>query len=363
MIRILQVFANLSRGGAETMIMNYYRVLDRNRVQFDFVSHFKSGTYEEEILEKGAKIFRIPKFRGYNIMLYMNAWDKFFKSHPEYNIVHVHCFNVAGPILYIAKKNGVKTRIVHSHTSGVKYPFLTSVLIDIFNKIAIKTATHLFACGKKAGEFLFKDKDFTILKNAIDTNSFIFTKEERGIVRDSLNIKENDFIIGHVGRFCDAKNHKFVIEIFDEIHKLNDKSKLLLVGDGVLMSEIKALVKSKNLEKLVIFTGVRTDIPKMMMAMDVFLFPSIYEGLPVSVVEAQASGLKVFISDKITDEVIVSQLVEVMSLDIPSSKWAKKILNYSDGYARKSAYESIISAGYDVKENVKMLESFYISNN
>lgn len=362
MIRVLQVFANLDRGGAETMIMNYYRAIDKNRVQFDFVSHFNNGAYESEIKEMGGKIFRIPRFKGYNILSYMKAWDKFYKAHPEYEIIHVHCYKVAGLILSIAKKNGVKIRIVHSHTANAQYKFYENIVFSIFNKIAISSATHLYACGESAGKFLFSDRIFNVLNNAIDTVKFKCDIEKRNLIRNKLGVDEY-FVIGHVGRFMVAKNHKFIIEIFEEIYKVNKNARLLLVGSGdKLLYEIKKIVSDKNLNDAVIFTGARSDIPELMMAMDVFLFPSLYEGLPVTVVEAQASGLKTFISDRITDEVKITSLITVLSLNDSAEYWADEILKYSDGYERRNMSEIITKAGYDIYDNVKIITDFYLGS-
>lgn len=366
MIRVLQVFANLNRGGAETMIMNYYRAIDKNRVQFDFVSHFNSGAYESEIKGMGGKIFRIPRFKGYNILSYMKAWDNFFKVHPEYEIIHVHCYKVAGLILSIAKMNGVRTRIVHSHIANAQYKFYVRIVFSILNRIAISSATHLYACGESAGKFLFSDMNFKVLNNAIDSAKFIYDVTKREKIRKEFGIDKN-FVIGHVGRFFVQKNHKFIIEVFEEIYKINNNARLLLVGSGDnLLNEIRNLVSDKKLNDAVIFTGVRSDIPELMMAMDVFLFPSLYEGLPVTVIEAQASGLKTFISDKITNEVIITPLVEVISLDCPANFWSDEILKYSAGYDRESDIDQIIETGYDVRNNAVELENFYlniISNN
>lgn len=361
MIRVLQVFANLNRGGAETMIMNYYRAIDKNRVQFDFVSHFNNGAYEDEIKKMGGNIFRMPRFKGYNVLSYLNAWDRFLKNHPEYAIIHIHCFKVAGLILFVAKRNGVKTRIVHSHTSGANYPIYVQILFSILNKLSITVATHLFACGVNAGKFLYKNEPFSIVKNSINSSLFIFDKSKRECIRKDFNVG-NKFLLGHVGRFDKAKNQKFVIDIFEKIHQLNSETKLMLVGNGELFHEMKNNVQNKDLDDCVIFTGVRSDIPELMMAMDAFIFPSLYEGLPVTVIEAQAAGLRTYISDRITNEVVLTPLVTVLSLHDSPDVWAKEILNESQEYKRNDMSEFIIREGYDIYDSANRLMNFYLNN-
>lgn len=362
MIRVLQVFANLNRGGAETMIMNYYRAIDKNRVQFDFVSHFNNGAYEDEIKKMGGNIFRIPRFKGYNVLSYLNAWNRFFKNHPEYTIIHVHCFKVAGLILFVAKRNGVKTRIVHSHIANAQYKYYAKIVFSILNRIAISSATHLYACGESAGKFLFSNMTFKVLKNAIDSGKFIYDFTKREKIREGLGI-DNNLVIGHVGRFSLQKNHKFIIEVFEEIYKINNNARLILVGTGdKLLNEIKNLVSDKKLNDAVIFTGVRSDIPELMMAMDVFLFPSLYEGLPVTVIEAQAAGLRTYISDRITNEVVLTPLVTVLSLHDSPDVWAKEILKESQEYERRVMSEFIIREGYDIYDSADRLMNFYLNN-
>ncbi len=356
MKRILQVFGKLDRGGAETMIMNYYRNINREDIQFDFVVNFTDkGAYEDEILSLGGNIYRLPRFKGYNIFSYAATWWKFLKSHPEWDVIHVHNFKIAGIIFPIAKMLGIECRIVHMHTANANYSFLKRIGYYTTKFLANRWATDRFACGDDAGKSYFGKREFTVMNNAIDAKKFSFKGEAREAKRSELQI-EDKFIVGHIGNFSTPKNHPFIIDIFKEVHTQNSNTTLLLVGAGELMDSMKQRVAEAGLSDSVIFTGSRPDVPELMQAMDVFLFPSLWEGLPVSVVEAQAAGLTVVMSDRITDKVAITPLVEILSLDDAPALWVEKILTPKE---RTDSYEAIRKAGYDIEENVKWLEKFY----
>ena len=358
-IRVLQVVTYMGRGGLETMLMNYYRNIDRDKVQFDFLTHRdERWDYDDEIESLGGKIYHLPKLNPFS-KNYLNALDKFFKEHKEYQIVHCHQDCLSGVVLKVAKKNGVKFTIAHSHNANqdknLKY------LIKLFEKRKIpKYADKLFACGNEAGRWMFNTDNFEVLNNAIDTDLYTYNAEKASKVKKEFGI-ENKFVVGHVGRFNPQKNHEFLIDVFNEIQKIKEDSVLMLVGDGDLRQEIEQKVQDLGLSEKVIFTGIRSDVNDLMQGMDVFLFPSLYEGLGIVLIEAQASGLKCIISDTIPKDGIITDDVLSLSLNQSPVIWANEVLKYQ-GYKRIDNKELIEKADYDIKNNAKKLEQFYIQN-
>ncbi|MDR1056214.1 MAG: glycosyltransferase family 1 protein [Prevotellaceae bacterium] len=349
----------MDRGGAETMIMNYYRAIDRSKIQFDFVVNTTDKcAFDDEIESMGGLIFRFPRLNGINLLSYQKTWKNFFKAYSDYKIIHVHFFKIAGAILPIAKSYSIPVRIVHMHTAHPNYTLHRKLAYEFLRFYANKTMTHAFACGKDAGYCFFGKRQFELLNNAIDAEKFKFNFSRRTKIRNGLGL-EDKFVVGHIGRFISLKNHTFIVGIFKKISKLNEKAILLLVGDGPLRHEIKDKVDGLGLQDKVKFVGVRADIPDLLQAMDVFLFPSFLEGLPVTVVEAQAAGLQVIASDTITKEVNITDLVQNYSLNEPPSIWAEAINSYAKGYIRKDTYSQIVNAGYDIEINAKWLENFY----
>lgn len=362
-IRILQVFATMNRGGAESMIMNLYRQIDRKKIQFDFVVHTEDKcAFDDEIEQLGGNVHRIPRYNGKNHLTYIKAWKFIFMNHPEYKIIHGHIRSTAAIYLKIAKNYNVVT-ISHSHSTS-SGSGITSVIKNIMQLPIRSISDYFFACSEEAGNWLFGKKivnsgRFYVLNNAIDINLFQFDSNIRNITRNELNIR-NKFVIGHVGRFHPTKNQAFLIEIFKVLHDKNQDTMLVLVGDGELKKSIQSKVLEANLESSIIFTGVRPDVNKLMQAMDLLVMPSIYEGLPVTLVEAQTSGLKCIVSDKITREINITDLVEFYPLDYSHDKWANLILDHMDTYKRRDTSEEIRMAGYDIEENSLWLERFYI---
>lgn len=357
-IRVLQVVTYMGRGGLETMLMNYYRNIDRNKVQFDFLTHRdERWDYDDEIESLGGKIYHLPKLNPFS-KSYLNALDKFFKEHKEYQIVHCHQDCLSGVVLKVAKKNGVRFTIAHAHSASqdknLKY------FIKVLAKKNIKKySDKMFACGEEAGKWMFETDNFEVLNNAIDTDLYTYNKEKADKVKKESGI-ENKFVIGHVGRFNYPKNHKFIIDVFNEVQKVKEDSVLMLVGDGDLRAEIEQKVQDLGLSDKVIFTGVRSDVNELMQGMDMFLFPSLYEGLPVTMVEAQASGLKCIISDKVPLECKMTENVEVVKLEESPQKWAKEVLKY-EKYERQNTKEEIVKANFDIKANAKYLQEFYLN--
>ena len=363
-IRILQVIGRMNRGGAESMIMNIYRKIDRTKIQFDFVVHTDSiCDFDDEIKSLGGEIYNCPRFTGTNIVSYIKFWNEFFKEHREYKIIHGHIGSSASIYLKIAKKKGLFT-IAHSHRGG----FDTGIKGTMYRVFSYPTrfiADYFFACSESAGisrygKRVVNNKTiFSVLKNAIDVNQYVFSEEIRYKKRKELNL-ENKFVIGHVGRFDKAKNQEYLVEIFRLIAEKQKNVMLLLIGDGELKSYIIEKVKNYGLEDRVIFTGVRSDVNELLQAMDIFVFPSIYEGLPVTVIEAQAAGLLCIISDTITDEVCITPLVQKLPIGKGPIAWAKNIellnKNIHENFSSK-----IKNCGYDINTSVLSLEKFYLS--
>lgn len=364
-IRVLHVVGRMNIGGTETMIMNILREINHENIQFDFMVHDNQvHDYEEEIKKQGCKIYRVPRFNGFNIISYIKSWNDFFRANSQYKIVHGHIGSSAALYLWIANKYGCYT-IAHSHSTKSKIRNIKDLSYRCFSFPVRYIAKYFMACGTKAGidrygEKVFNSSKFKVLNNAIDTNKFIYNEEIRESKRKELNINDK-FVIGHVGRFVYEKNHKFLIEVFKEIYSKNKNTVLLLVGDGELKLQIKKDVEKYGLQDCVIFTGVRSDVNEIMQAMDVFLFPSHFEGLPLTVIEAQASGIKCILSDVITKEVDVTKNVEYISLNKTAEEWCNEVIKYEYGYERNNMYKKICNNGYDIKQTTKWLEKFYIS--
>ena len=361
MIRVLQVVTHMNRGGLETMLMNYYRHIDRRRVQFDFLVHrAERADYDDEIESLGGKIYRLPRLVPWSLS-YHKALDSFFEAHPEYQVIHVHQDCLSSVILKAAKKHGVPVRIAHSHCANqdkdLKYP------IKLCCKKWIPTyATNLFACGRDAGRWMFGGAPFQILNNAIDAKAYTFSPRKRADMRAALGLPNEAFVVGHVGRFSPPKNHDGLLAIFEEIHRRDNDAVLLLVGDDrcELGNKIHEKVKSLGLKNHVIFTGVRSDVNDLLQAMDVFVFPSNYEGLPVTMVEAQAAGLPCYISDHVPPECALTDLVTTIPLSASPETWADSILTaHTD---RVDTYDEIAAAGFDIAENAKWLQNYYLEH-
>ncbi|MDO4499710.1 MAG: glycosyltransferase family 1 protein [Erysipelotrichaceae bacterium] len=358
-VRVLHVVTHMNCGGLENMIMNYYRNIDRSKVQFDFLTHRPANEkkfFDDEILEMGGKIFHLPKLNPFS-PYYLHSLDNFFKVHKEYKIIHVHQDCLSGIILKAAKKNNVPVRIAHCHNSnqdkGLKY-----FIKEYFKKDIVKYATKLYACGLQSGEWMFKTKNFEVFPNAIDAKKYQYDVKIREEMRNELDLGSS-IVLGHVGRFSNVKNHKFIVDIFTKMVDMGKDAKLLLVGQGELFEEIKTIVESRQLSDRVIFTGLRSDINKIMQAMDVFLLPSLFEGFPVTMVEAQAAGLPCVISDKVPLECKITNDVAQISLNESKEVWIETIEELLTK-ERCDVHEEVVLKGYDVKENTKKIENYYI---
>ncbi|WP_309088631.1 glycosyltransferase family 1 protein [Domibacillus sp.] len=359
-IRILQVVTIMNRGGLETMLMNYYRQMDRDKIQFDFMVHrLEEGHYDQEIEKLGGRIYRMPQIRPGNYRKYFALLNQFFKEHPEYKVVHAHNNENSSFVLKAAKKAEIPCRIAHSHLSdlGIDYklPF------RLYARSLMKdNPSSYFACSEKAGQWLFGKKEVTVLNNAVNVKEFKYDDAARKQVRNELGVKENQLLIGHIGRFNKQKNHSFLLEIFSKVYKKNPEAVLMLAGTGHLIGEMEKKAADLGISSSVRFLGVRSDISKLLQAMDVFLFPSLFEGLPVVLVEAQAAGLTCIVSDTITKESDITENVQYISLKKTPEEWATVI--HSASYEHRDTSQLLSEKGYDTETMSKWLANYYLEH-
>ena len=364
-LRVLMLFTILNRGGAETMVMNYYRAIDRSKLQFDFVVHREEeGDYEEEIRSLGGKIYRMMPLRPHTFGKYAHQISEFFDAHPEYRIIHGQC-SESGYFFYKeAARRGIPVIIAHAHNSHVKFDL--KWIVRTWMKHQMRPyLTHYFACGEEAAEWLFGKQlalKAIIQKNAIDTIKYKFNEQLRGKKREELGLASTTLTICHIGRFDKVKNHSFILEIFNKLLKKRPDAHLLLIGDGRLREQTEKKAMEKGIHTHVHFLGVRRDVNELLQASDALVFPSLFEGLGIAVVEAQCTGMPCIISDIIPNEVMITDLVEKVSLHESASSWAEKLIAASTQAFDRPAYaEKVASAGYDIKSNSRWLENFYLN--
>ena len=361
-IRVLNLMTTLNRGGAETMVMNYYRHIDRTKVQFDFVVHREEkGAYEDEILAMGGRIFRMQPVRPWTRISYNHLIRDFYKEHPEYCVIHSHMSELGAYAFKAADDMGIPIRICHAHLCphGID---LKTVPRFFLNRSMRKHLTHRFMCSTEAGIWQYGKAhtgDMIMLNNAVEAATFRFDPERRAAARDALGLTD-ELVVGHVGRFNYQKNHPFLIDTFAALHRKMPQSVLLLVGDGTDRPAIEEKIKHLGLENAVRLLGVRNDVPDLLQAMDVFAFPSLYEGLSVALVEVQAAGLPCLISDRMSLECKVTDLVHVKPLADGPEAWADAMLRLAEK-GHSDTYAQIVENKFDITENARWLQEFYLS--
>lgn len=364
MIRVLHSVSNMNRAGIETMLMNYYRHIDRTKIQFDFLCNKeKSGAYDEEIKRLGGNIYHSPGLNPLKWFKYQKMMKQLFHEHSEIKIVCSHNGAFSLQAQLAAKKNNIKHRITHVH--GTKIDINLKLPLKLLYKPFLKTTSNYYwGCGKDAinyyfGNNIIKANNYRIIKNAIEIEDYIYNKEKRDFIRKKYNL-EDKFVIGNVARFMKQKNHTFMLDLFKVILSKKPNSILMLLGDGELQKKMKDKAKELGIEKSVIFAGNVDNVNEMYQAMDVFILPSLFEGLPVVGIEAQTAGLKCFMSDTITKEVAITDNIQFLSLKGESvEKWANTILSY-ENYERKDMSKEIIEAGYSITKEAKKLEEIYL---
>ncbi len=360
-IRVLIIGMHDKIGGVETFLMNYYRNIDRNKIQFDFVSIYDKLCFEDEIKQLGGKIYRICSEKK-NPIKYCNQLTKIIKKN-NYRIIHINMLSLANilPII-VSKFQKVKHIIIHSHNSNTPSGIVRKIL-NCINKPFTYLATDFFACSELAAQWMFgkrilKKHNLKIINNAIELDKYKFNENLRNIIRKKLNI-ENKFVIGHVGRFSFQKNHEFLIDVFYEVQKEEKNAILLLIGEGELEEDIQRKVKELGIESKVMFLGTTNRVQDYLQAMDLFVLPSRFEGLPVVGIEAQASGTKCIFSKNITSEVKVTDNVEFIGLNENIERWKEEILKYKEAY-KKDIDSNEIFEKYEIKKASKELTDIYM---
>ncbi|MBT2758420.1 glycosyltransferase family 1 protein [Mesobacillus foraminis] len=362
-LRVLHVVVNMNRGGAETLLMNLYRNIDRSQVQFDFLT-CKEGIFDKEILELGGKIHRIPYISEVGHYKYVKMLDSFFLHNFQYNIVHSHMDKMSGLVLRAAKRAGIPIRISHSHSTSSEGGLLAKVYKWYAGVFIKYNATNLLACSNLAAQWLYKNKasKARVLKNGIDCNKYRYSSSIRKKIRKELKIPDGCFVLGHVGRFSPPKNHSFIIDIFCEHSKKHPNTILILIGDGPLRSAVEEQVLEYGVEDKVRFLGTRSDVHKLLQAIDLFMFPSLYEGLPVTAIEAQGAGLPCLLANTITTEVDMGlHLVKFLPLR-NKDLWIENIENIlnKNKQGRNNSTTTLIQQGYNILDTSKELQNFYM---
>lgn len=363
-IRVAQIMGKWLGGGVEAVVINYYRHIDRTKIQFDFICDEDSTNIPyEEIEQLGGKVILIPPYQ--RAFKYHKELKKALKE-DDYKITHSHISTMSVFSLFAAKCAGVPVRIAHSHSTTNKKEKKKNLMKQVLRPFSKVFATYYMCCSELAGRWLFGDKEYDkgnvyLLNNAIDLDKFKYNEALRKKKRKELGIKDDTLVIGHIGRFVAQKNHDYLIDIFNEIHKKNNNSILLLAGQGPLMEDIKNKVKELNLEDSVKFLGQRNDANELYQAFDVFLLPSLYEGLPVVGVEAQAAGLLCYLSDDMTKETKVLDITKFMSLNNTPEEWANNILDYVKKYKRIDTSKEMTAKNFNIKEEAKKLEEYYLT--
>lgn len=356
-IRIAQMMTDMNYGGVEMVVMNYYRHIDRSKIQFDFFALEGSSLPQKEEIERlGGRIYIVPSLK--HIFEYDNTIARIFKNN-GYKIVHSHMNSLSVFSLRLAKNVDIPNRIAHNHSTAGKGETKKNIVKYLLRPFAKVYPTELCACSRLAGEWLYGRKaKFHVFNNAIELDRFAFDSHRAALIRKELKL-EDKLVFGHIGRFCYQKNHDFLIEIFNEIHKRRPNSVLLLIGEGELEDDIKYKVERLGIDSFVVFMGKQDDTSMFYQAMDAFVLPSRYEGLPVVGVEAQASGLPCFFSDKVTDEAKILDSTFFVPFKASPIDWANFIIKKVENYVRIDTSDKMKIAGFDINEEAKKLLTFY----
>lgn len=366
MIRVLHVVTIMNRNGLESRLMDIYRHINREKVQFDFLTHRKQdGAFDEEIKELGGRVFHINPLRPQHIFSYMRELKEFYQCHNEYSIVHSHINAFSTLVLFAAKKAGVPVRIAHSRTWGAEkswksiFKYVAKAFINI-------PTTHKFACSRQAGEWLFGKKGiqepnyFRVITNSIELDHFKFDLGVRNEMRKKLGLLNDQIAITDVARLEPQKNHMFLLKVFKEIVNYSPLAKLFLIGEGSLEEKIKEEARRLEIEDSVVFVGNVNNVGEYLNAMDGFIFPSLFEGFGTVTIESQCCGLPILASDTIPPETKISTLQEFESLNNSPKIWAKHLLNMISSTTRKDCRDIVKKAGFDINDTYSFLQSFYI---
>ncbi len=350
-------------GGIERMIYNFYKYMDKSKIQYDFLVPHDCGkiAFEDEIIAMGGRVFRILYSEKESFIKARTCWKNYFRENPEVVGVHVNTsFPYAFP-LKMAKKSGLDIRVLHSHGSEM-YSLPTNIIQRIRFKCVKrsikKDPTKYVACGEKAARFMFGDIDYTWIKNGIETEKFAYSESERNRIRQEYGFKDDDILIGQIGHLSNTKQPLFTIEVIKEVIKQNKNVKLLLIGSGPLADTIKKIIKDNNLEKNVFQLGVLSDVSKIYQVLDCITLPSLHEGFPVVLVEAQTAGVKCLVSDQVTTQAVQTDLCKMISLN-NKEEWIDSIINLQPVNNRKKYEEIMVSKGFDIADAAKEIEKLY----
>lgn len=356
-LRVLHICQRMESAGVQSFIMNMYRNIDKSKVEFDFLVHYKENQfYDEEIEKNGGKIYKLSVREDYNFIKYLKELDSFFKTH-KYDIVHGHMDTLGYFYLKYAKKYNVPIRIAHAHTDSVQKG-IKKIPRQIMIKLYGKHANYHLACSQESGNYMFNDT-FLVFRNGIDTQKYVYDETIRKKVRKSLNI-EDKFVIGNVGRLHIVKNQEFILKIIKDLKNEIPNVYFILIGDGELEELIKNKIKEYGIEKNVLLLKNRKDVNELYQAMDIFLLPSLFEGIPLVGIEAQAAGLPCIFSDKVNKKIAITDNCYFLLLD-DIDEWKRKIKDLKNNYIRKNTRKLIEKSGYDSFKVAKSLEDFYIT--
>lgn len=359
-IRILHVLGRTDIGGAESFVMSIYRNINRDKIQFDFAIHTNDKCdFDDEIERLGGRIYHLPKYKIYNHREYVSEWKRLL-SNKKFAVVHGHMDSTASIYLRIAKQKGIST-VSHIHNTNSEKN-IKSLIKRLYRRNINDVADYRFACSDAAGKYLYGDQrdDYVVIHNGIELEKFLYDSNKRLKIRKSLGISDNDFVIGHVGNYRPIKNHKFILKLLENLNSRIENVKLVLVGANV-EENLKKQSINLGVDDKVLFLGARSDVSSLLQAFDIFVLPSISEGLGISLIEAQASGLKCFVSENIPKEAEVTDNIYFLPIkNVNDIKlWSDKIVE-EIGYNRENMKSEIEKNGYDIIETVKYLEQFYL---
>lgn len=368
-VYVLHYVPGFDHGGIESRLLDWYRNIDRSKVQFDLlkVTTDNDNPMIEEFKSLGGKVYTLPKFTPKTYFRFKANVKKFFDDHNKYKVIHCHSPITGKYVINEAKRHNVTTRIMHSRTIQFNKDSSFKFFREYLKKASFKNATDYFACSKKAGEWLFgpesvKKNKVKVINNGIESERFIYNSAIRTELRKHLDLG-NSFVIGNVGRFSQPKNHSFMIDIFSEFNKKHHNSKLLLIGEGPEKERVIQKVNKLDLSEKVLFLGKQENIWEYLQCIDLFLFPSFFEGFGTTAIEAQAAGLITIASDAVPPSVDITDLIQHLPLSTNAKAWADTMQDYSKGYERKNMYEEIVKAGFDVKYTTEFLEKVYLGGN
>lgn len=358
MIRVLQVYPQMNNAGTERVIINLHTNIDRSLVQFDYLTE-QSGEMDDTLSHMGARIHQI---KSKNRWCYF--WDliKFFKTHPEYRIVHTHTHAWMDVVLLAAKVCRIPCRIAHSHNARNDLSRLMAFIKGITSIPMELVATHFFACSRNAAKWLFphKKRQWNVIPNAICLKDYLYSPEKRQNIRQNLNIEENEFVIIHVGRFAKQKNHTFIISILEAFNKLKKDWRMIFVGSGPLESDIRQLAEKAGLSQHLLFLGNRKDVCDLLSSADCFVFPSLHEGLGIVVIEAQAAALPCIVSEAVPTEANLNLgLLHTLSLDQSPDIWADRIKSVRVPIQRSCLNNDILNSEYNINKVAEKIQKFY----